>query len=478
MKLRPHWAGLIIALLPFTNSLAQSQEGEIADLRRQLEEQDQRTRILERKLEIQDENAKAAAPNTPVVKAGAKGFSISTPDNAFVLKLRGLIQADGRYFFDDPEPYGGKDEWSLTRVRPILEGTLAGIYDFRFTPDFGQGRTVIQDAWISARFLPEFQFTAGKFKMPVGLERLQSASDIRFQNRAFPTALAPNRDIGLQANGILFTDAVTYQLAWVNGANDGGSSQSFNDADVNDGKDLALRVFATPFVNAENAWWRGLGIGLAGTYADQKGTLSQTLLPTFASPAGLTFFAYRGNAPASGAALATNATIADGKRYRYSPQAYWYGGSFGFLAEYINVSQDVSRRPTATDPIREETLDNNAWQVQLSWAITGEEESFKSILPASPFTIGGPGWGAFELVARYSALSVDDAAFTGGAASFANPDVSASDAHNIGAAVNWYLNQNLKVIVDYEFTRFDGGAPNGGDREDEKALLARFQVAF
>jgi phosphate-selective porin OprO/OprP len=239
-----------------------------------------------------------------------------------------------------------------------------------------------------------------------------------------------------------------------------------------------LRVFANPFINSDNVALRGLGIGLAGTYVDQTGTLAQTLLPSFASPAGLTFFAYRGNNPSTGTAVATNATIADGKRYRYSPQAYYYAGSFGFLAEYINVSQDVSRRATAADPVREGTVDNNAWQVQLTWLATGEEESFKGVNPSAPFTVGGPGWGAFELAARYSALSVDDEAFTGGSASFANPSTSASDAHNIGVAVNWYLNQNLKVILDYEFTRYDGGAPNGGDREDEKALLARFQVAF
>ena len=62
---------------------------------------------------------------------------------------------DGRFFIsDDPSSVPLTDTWQATRVRPILEGTLGGIYDFKFTPDFGQGRTVIQDAYVTARFKP------------------------------------------------------------------------------------------------------------------------------------------------------------------------------------------------------------------------------------------------------------------------------------------------------------------------------------
>jgi phosphate-selective porin OprO/OprP len=74
-------------------------------------------------------------------------------------------------------------------VRPIIEGTFGGIYDFKFMPDFAQGKTVIQDAYVTGRFAPGFQVTGGKFKAPIGLERLQSANDIRFVERAHPTQL-------------------------------------------------------------------------------------------------------------------------------------------------------------------------------------------------------------------------------------------------------------------------------------------------
>ncbi len=466
---------VLTGLLPITGALAQTTDG--AEIQRRLEEQEQKTAVLERKLEIQDETAKAVLPSTPIIKAGPKGFSIVSQDNANVIKFRGLVQIDGRNFADNSD-MGGVDQWQATRARPWIEGTLSNFLDFRLMPDFGRGRTVLQDAWITARFRPDFQVTAGKFKAPVGLERLQSATDIRFQQRGYPTNLAPNRDLGLQVSGNLLRDALTYQLSFSNGSNDGGSSETFGDADVNDDKEWALRLFANPFINSGNFYLRGLGLGVAGTFTDQQGTNTQTLLSPFVTPAGQTFFSYRVATAASGANAATNATIADGDRFRLSPQLYYYVGSFGLLSEFITVEQDISRQATAADPVRRDELDNSAWQVQLSWFATGEEESYKGFTPNSVFTPGGLGWGALEFVARYMELDVDDATFTGGALSFADLTKSSSKAQSIGIGANWYLNQNLKVLLEYENTSFDGGAAGGADREDENAVLTRFQLSF
>jgi len=453
-----------------------AQTADVTDLQRRLEEQEQKTTVLERKLEIQDENTKAALPSTPLIKAGQKGFLIASQDNANVIKFRSLVQLDGRNFTDNSN-MGGVDQWQATRVRPWVEGTLYNFVDFRIMPDFGRARTVLQDAWIAARFRPDFQVTAGKFKSPVGLERLQSAADIRLQQRGYPTNLAPNRDLGLQFSGNLLADTLTYQVSFSNGSNDGSSSETFGDADVNNAKEWALRLFSHPFINTGNFYLRGLGLGVARTFTDAQGTNNQTLLPSFVTPAGQTFFNYRGST-AAGAVPATNATIADGDRFRISPQLYYYVGSFGLLSEYITVEEHVSRQATAADPVRRDGLDNTAWQVQLSWFATGEEDTYNGFTPNSVFTPGGPGWGALEFVGRYMELDVDDATFTAGALSHADPAKSSSKAQSIGVGANWYLNQNRKVLLEYENTQFDGGAAGGADREDENAVLNRFQLSF
>jgi len=44
--------------------------------------------------------------------------------------------------------------------------------------------------------------------------------------------------------------------------------------------------------------------------------------------------------------------------------------------------------------------------------------------------------------------------------------------------VNWYLTANAKLALNYSHTAFDGGAAGGSDRNDEKALFTRAQIAF
>jgi len=404
------------------------------------------------------------------VKAGPAGFSFASEDGANLIRFRGNLAVDGRWFLDKFDPESA-DTFLFRKVRPYFEGTLDNDYDFRFMPEFAGGKTVILDAFVTARLAPGLAIQAGKFKGPVGLERLQPDQYNRFMELALTSDLVPNRDLGVELGGDLLGGTFGYAIGEFDGVADGSSTDANSnpDADSNDGKkDTEGRVFTQPFVNSGIEGLRGLGFGLGATYVKTVGSPTNTLLASYKTTGQNTFFAYR---------TGTTGTYADGTRFRWTPQAYYFVGSFGALGEYVVSEQDVSRQLTTTTK-RSGQIDNSAYQLTLSYFLTGETATYNSFTPKSTFHVGAPGWGAWELAARLSELKINDAAFTGGAQSFADPTAAPRRARAAGIGLNWWLNANVKWVLDYEVTQFDGGALNGANRPDERALTTRFALTF
>lgn len=379
------------------------------------------------------------------VSASPEGFVLESEDGAFRLRLAAYAQADGRFYAGD-EADLGTNAFLLRRVRPILSGTIAKIFDFAIMPDFGGGVAALQDAYLDARYSERVRLRVGKFKAPFGLERLQSATALLFVERAFPSSLAPIRDVGVQLHGELAGGAAAYAVGVFDGAVDGASV----DNDTNDGKDVAGRLFFQPFKNSATKALQGLGVGIAATTGKQEGAL-----PSLRSPGQLTIFSY-----ASGVTAA-------GTRTRFSPQASYTAGPVRLIGEYVRSSQDVRR----AEQTRRVT--NDAWQGAAAFVLTGEKPSSAGVSPKNPFE-KGRGWGAVEVAARYSELDVDDAVFALG---LADPARSATGARAFAFGANWYLTRNIKYVANYERTTFEGGRPDG-DREAENALLFRVQLAF
>jgi phosphate-selective porin OprO/OprP len=512
MRFRTVLAGLLAVGMSIGVAVAQTDTAvpDNAALLKRLDEQDQRIRELERKLQMQQQSAEpataaapssasarpaavpasasasasamtGAAPGVPVVAAaGPAGYSLQTADGSSSIHFHANLAVDGRYYSNGAP--SSADTVLLRQVRPYIDGTIDKIFDYRLVPDFANGKTIILDAYVDGRFQPWFVVQTGKFKGPVGLERLQFSPYNRFIELGLPSDLVPNRDLGVQVAGDVAGGLFSYAVGGFDGVTDGASTDASPnpDADNDYGHlDWEGRVFARPFAHSGNYFLSGFGIGIAGTRSDTAGNpgsaaagtaaavASNALLPSYRTPGQQVFFSYRAG---------TTPAFADGERIRWSPQFYYYVGSFGILGEYVESQQDIGRM-TATAS-RSDTVDTRAWQLSAAYFLTGEDETYFGFSPKSPFQIGGPGWGALELAVRVHQLDVDRAAFSGGSASFADPSVSARQARAVGVGLNWWLNQNLRWMLDFERTQFEGGAANGADRPDERALLTRFFLAF
>ncbi len=445
-------AALLLSIVGASNAAYAETDAE------RLEKLEKEIRLLKRQQEVGAEVAQGRASKSANVEIGSKGLSISSPDKEFSLKLRGYAQIDSRNFLDD-DASTGKDDILARRVRPTLEGTAFGDYSYRIMADFAGSSTRIFDAHVDYKYADPLQFRIGKFKPPVGLERLQSATDTFFIERGHPTNLAPSRDLGAQIYGNLLDDSLEYQLGIFNGNADLANT----DSDDDDKKDFAARVFATPFKSSEFVALQGLGFGIAGSVGDREGSPTKPILGDYRTPGQQSFFKYL-----SGTAAADN-VYASGRHERIYPQAYWYYSNFGLLTEYAISKQDIKKGNNSA------SLDNKAWQVAASYVLTGEDVNFKGgVKPYNAFNLEKGGWGAFEVVARTGATEIDDSAFP----IFADINKSAKEAKSLGGGINWYLNENVKLAIDYDQTKFDRGASAGKDRPDERALFTRVQYRF
>lgn len=436
-------AALTAALFAAGALAGTARADELDELRRAIE--DQRRRIEQLEQERQE-----PAAESPVA-GWDNGFFVGSADGKNKLKLRSYWQTDGRFFSDDE--VSQDDQFLMRRIRPILEGTLLGWIDFRLMPDFGGGNTRLFDAYVNARFLGEqgqaLQLRVGETKSPFGLERLQSSTALLFVERALTNNLVPNRDIGAMVHGAgLFGGLLDYQLGVFNGVQGNGISTG----DLDDNKDVVARLFASPF--RESGWsaLEGLQLGVAGTWGNQG---SDSALPSFRSAGQNTFFRF------------LDAVSPDGGRYRVSPQLYWSWGPAGLLAEYVIENQEVRNGSES------ERLTHQAWQVAVSYALTGEPASFRGLNPKRPFSPETWDPGAWELIARINQLLVDDDAFP----TFADPASAAKEAFAWAVGVDWYWNRWVKLALNYEQTGFDEGAASG-DRDTERVVLTRVQFAF
>jgi len=73
------------------------------------------------------------------------------------------------------------------------------------------------DAYIDFKYWKEAVLRGGKFKPPMGLERLQPDAWNLFPELSMASNLLPNRDLGVGIHGELFDGIVQYGIGVFNG---------------------------------------------------------------------------------------------------------------------------------------------------------------------------------------------------------------------------------------------------------------------
>jgi phosphate-selective porin OprO/OprP len=395
------------------------------------------------------ETAPAPAKTASPIAFGPDGLWFSTRDKATQLHVHGYAQADDRMFSSNVHGEG-LDTFLFRRIRPLFEGTLFNAMDYRFMPDFGQNNPQIQEAYLELKSVKFAKLRVGKFKEPIGLEVLKSDRELTFAERSLASDLIPLRYIGAQLSGSIRSDSIAYAAGYFDGSSDGSNGVFTQWAHSNE---VAARLFFQPFATSSWSAIRQFGVGVAGSSGSQHGAIAG--LKTVGQS---TFFKYSSTA------------LANGQHNRISPQAYYYAGPVGLLGEFAISSQDALNKSITR------RLKNEAWQVTGSVMLTGEKNGYTGIRPRHSLEPAQAlrHFGAVELALRYSQVRIDGDAFP----LFANPQTAAQRAEEQGIGVNWYLNRVVKLVTDYEHTRFRMAVNTATPLHSENVLMSRIQLAF
>jgi len=186
------------------------------------------------------------------------GFSVGGPPT------NGISVTSGNQFF-------------VRRARFYFNGQLSEKVGFKvslepaiYSGTTGGGSQILRDAFIWGDYIPYARITLGQFKVPYGLEGVESIGDNPTINRSMATNFIhyPTlRDLGVMASGSYKTKVsrmplgVSYWAAIVNGT-------GYNLQDDNNYKDFAARVVVNPLVE-------GLNVG-ASYYTGETRSVSGT----------------------------------------------------------------------------------------------------------------------------------------------------------------------------------------------------------
>jgi phosphate-selective porin OprO and OprP len=368
-------------------------------------------------------------------------------DGDFKWWIDSRIQIDGAMYFENKNPLSNGT--IMRRATFALKTVLWKNWQAEIDMDFGDAVLDARDIWIRYNFpKTNLALQVGNFKEPLGLERLGSSRLLTFMERSsVSNAFALGRRMGLE--GRYWTDFGQLTLA-VMGHELG---TRVDKGTLDEGFSTNARLTIAP-INKEG---QTLHIGAAASYKTPD--VTPDLAPN------------------------TIELKARNETYVFDPKPlhtgditdvnYFnrFGGELAGTYGPLYLQGEV----IATQVHRwygKETGDFIGGYATASYMLTGESRAYYvDEGEFGPIDEPTGDFGAFEVAARYSSLSLNDmgAGIKGGK----------GDQYTLG--LNWYPNVNIKITVNYSAVKLDDYATSkgrmvGGD--SYSFLQMRFQASL
>jgi phosphate-selective porin OprO and OprP len=386
-----------------------------------------------------------------------EGLRLDSNNGDYKLKIGGRLQNDFGWFSegDDIKAAGfdSQDGTEFRRSRMYIGGTIYENLEFKSQFDYSGNDAEFRDVYVAIKNVPKIgKIKIGHYKEPFGLENYTSNNNHVFMDSSFINAFSPGYNIGVSVNNTLFNDRVAYTLGVFK------ETTSSNEKAVGDsaGNNFTGRITGLP------VWAEGekyIHLGLTASHKDLEG---REYAPKIRVGAHLTekLVGLVDTPPSNNAEIEADSVDLLGL------EAVFVRGAFHTEAEYQSASIDGESGFADAD--------FDAYYVQAGYFLTGEHKGYKvdsgkfdRVRPNKTFSLReNKGMGAWELVGRYSSLDLEDNGYQGGTL----------QDYSIG--VNWYLNPNMRIMLNYVHGELEDGILGDGEDDDLDYIMARFQVTW
>lgn len=361
----------------------------------------------------------------------------SRQGDAFKLRIGGRLQNDWAAFDADKTLRDSVGELEsgteFRRANLYVEGSIYhDAVDYKMELEFSGG-AAFEDAYIALKNLPFGTLRFGHDEEEFSMEELTSNKYITFMERALPNALKPGTNTGVSLRDTVLDRRLRWAVGVYRDTGKYGEPKGTNDYAV------TARLSGLPVCRDEGR--QLLHLGVAGSVRRPADGLAQ----------------YRAK-PESHLApdLVDTGTIAVDRTTLFGAEAAVVRGPVSLQGEYVVADTEMESGDSARF---------SGFYVLASYFITGEHRPydrgdgvFGRVIPCQNFSQRDGTWGAFELVARYSCLDLQDDAVNGGTLT------------DVTAGLNWYLNANTRLMFNYVMA-------DAGDSYDGQVRVFQMRAA-
>jgi phosphate-selective porin OprO and OprP len=403
------------------------------------------------------------------------GLRFESRDGNFETKIGGRIIADTLNTFSHGDlpnsirpsgDFNNRNDMAYIRsARLNIEGTLFEDYFYNFEYEFdGDINTKtevdgLRDMYMGMKDIPFIgSVSVGHTKEPFGLEESTSRSNITFLERSLADVFSPGFSWGVGIKNAVLDDRVTYGVGMFHTSDKSGTT-SYGNA-----WNLTTRVTGLP-------WYEGkdklLHLGTSYSLRNPKeGGFSGT-----GNTDDSIRFRQRPDMYTRDHIVDTGALKIDQENRLGLEGAFMYG-PFSMQGEFIQTWLDPYDPSLKTGHLY-------GGYGSVSYILTGEHREydkndgrFQGVIPYKNFSLKNFSlknfslmnrtWGAWEIAARWSYLSLDDD----------DMSIDGGKAFATTVGLNWYLNPNMRIMLNWVHSerRDTDGAIDG--------IQLRMQVDF